>query len=239
MLLAPWLVAAALLGAEPTAAAEKAPPDVAAPARQVIDRIVAILDNRPLLLSELEFEARVALIQQGGVLAATAPLSDEDLASALDWAIGQRLALAEADRLQVLDVDAADVAKALKEFQVQIAGPRRLAAFLASQEATEAQLAAVLQRDLRVSRFLDSKVKLSVRVTEEDLTRFYALHAHELGGQPYKDVREGIKNQLTRERYRTLAKKQLEDLRAKADVRIVAPFAQRPAASADPAPARP
>ncbi|MGC4113861.1 MAG: hypothetical protein QM765_04240 [Myxococcales bacterium] len=199
---------------------------------------MAILDNRPLLLSELEFEARVALIQQGGTRAASAALSDEDLASALDWAIGQRLALAEATRLQVFDVDAAEVAKAVKQFEVQIAGPSKVEAFLAAQEATPGQLAAVLQRGLRVSRFLDTKVKLSARVTEEDMSRFYALHASELGDQPYDRVRDGIKTQLMRERYRVLAKKLLDDLRAKADVRIVAPFAQQ-ASSPDPGAARP
>ncbi|HEY3447861.1 MAG TPA: hypothetical protein VGK67_16010 [Myxococcales bacterium] len=233
MFLAPWLVLAALLGGDPSAGSGGA-----APARQVVDRIVAILDNRPLLLSELEFEARVALIQQGGVLAASAALSDEDLASALEWAIGQRLALAEADRLQVFDVDAPDVAKELKSFEVQMAGPRKLAAFLASQEATQSQLSAVLQRGLRVQRFLDTKVKLSSRVTEEDVARYYAIHAGELGGQPYERLREGIKAQLARERSRTMTKKQLDDLRAKADVRIVAPFARQPAAP-DGAPTKP
>lgn len=224
---APWLVMAALLGGDPSATPGA---DAGASGREVVDRIAAIVDNRPLLLSELEFEARVALIQQGGVLAVSAPLSDDDLASALEWAIGQRLALSEAERLQVFDVEAADVAKALKSFEVQIAGPRRLAAFLASQEATEGQLAAVLQRDLRVQRFLESKVKLAARPTEEDVQRFFAVHAGELGGQPYDKVREGIRAQLVRERSRTMTKKQLDDLRAKAEVRIVAPFGRRPAA---------
>lgn len=215
----------------------------AAPAggRQIIDRIVAIVDGRPLLLSELELEARIALIQQGGVAAATAALGDDDLAAALEWAIGQRLALAEAERLQVFDVDDAELAKALRAFEARFASPRHLQAFLAAREASNNQLAAVLLRDLRVSRFLDSKVKLSARVTEEDLQRYYAAHADELGGQPYERVRDGIKGQLTRERYRTLAKKQLEDLRAKAEVRTVAPFARRAPPSGEQAspPARP
>lgn len=224
-LLAPWLVLAALCGADA--------PDAGAPARQVIDRIVAIVERQPLLLSDLEFEARIALIQQGGALAVSAPLGDDDLAAALEWSIEQRLLLTEAERLRAFELDEATAARTYKSFVEKIAGPRKLEAFLASQEATESQLTAVLLRSARVARFLDSKMGLS-RVTEEELTRWYAAHASELGGQPYEKMREGIRTRLTRERYRTLVKKQLDDLRSKADVRIVAPFGKRPAA--DPVP---
>ncbi|MBI5547144.1 MAG: hypothetical protein HY901_24960, partial [Deltaproteobacteria bacterium] len=201
-------------------------PDAGTHGPQVIDRIVAIVERRPLLLSELEFEARIALIQQGGTGAATAPLTDEDLAAALEWAIGQRLALAEAERLQVFDVEESEVTKALKAFQARFASDKQLLAFLDSQEATQEQLAAVLLRELRVSRFLDSKVKLSARASEEELRRYYAGHVQELGGRPYEQVRDSIKAQLTRERYVVLAGKQLDELRARADVRTVAPFAR-------------
>jgi len=221
-MLAPLLVLAALCGADA--------PDAGAPPRQVIDRVVAIFDRQPLLLSELEFEARIALIQQGGVLAASAPLSDDDLAAALEWSIEQRLLLTEAERLRAFEIDDATFAKTLNSFVEKISGPKALETFLASQEATASQLSAVLLRSARVARFLDSRMGLS-RVTEEELSRWYAAHASELGGQPYEKVKDGIKAQLNRERYRTVIKKQLDDLRAKSDVRIVAPFGKRPAAA--------
>ena len=225
-----WLLLAALLGADPA--------DAGSPQRQILDRIVAVIDRRPLVLSELELEGRVELIQQGGVQAATEALSDDDLAAALEWAIGQRLALAEADRLQVFDVEEADVIKAFRAFEAQIGGPEALRAFLERQEASQGQIAVILLRDLRVSRFLDSKVKLSARVTEDDLRSFYSAHAGELGGLPYEQVRDTLKARLTRERYRALAQKQLAALRAKADVRVVAPFGRK-ADEADRTPARP
>ena len=102
-------------------------------------------------------------------------------------------------------------------------------AFLESQEATEEELASILRRDLRVTRFLASKVPFAARVTEPDVRRYWTTHA-ELAEQPYERVREAIYAQLTRERYRTLpaARKQLEDQRAKADVRTVTSFAPAP-----------
>lgn len=221
-------------------AAPDAPTPAAQPESRVLDRVVAIVEQQPLLLSELEFEARVALIQQGGTNAATAPLGEEDLAAALEWAIDQRLALAEADRLRVFLVDEAKVQEAIRAFQARFRSPREAEAFLLAQEATPAELAAVLRRDLRVSQFINSKVRLSARVTSEDLRRYYAAHAADFGGQPFESVRETIRALLTRDRYRALARKQLEELRARADVRTVAAFGHGAASpSGDAAPGQP
>src|SRR3990172_8838119 len=84
--------------------------------RRVLDRVVAVLDKQPLLLSELDFEARVAPVKLYGAGHADEPLSDEDLKAALAWDIGQRLALAEADRLKVFQLEEEEVARLVKDF---------------------------------------------------------------------------------------------------------------------------
>ena len=207
----------------------------AAPRAGLVDRVVAIIDKRPMLLSELEFEARVEAIQHGGLEAATAPLSDEVLAAALDLAIGRRLALAEADRLQVFETgdavaaQAADkaAAKALQAFKKLFKSDKQLLAFLDGQEASPEELAALLQRNERVTHFIDTKVRFRARLTDEDARRYWAAHASELGAAPFEDLRGAILEKLTRERYQVLTRKVLDELRAKADVRVVAPFAQQ------------
>jgi hypothetical protein len=196
----------------------------------VIDRTVAVVHRQPLLLSELELEARVAFIQQGAVEAASAALTEEDLARTLDYVIGQKLAYEEAERLQVFEVADPDVATALRAFVARFPNEQAYRGFLLQQEASEDQLAAILRRDLRVARFVESKVKLSARVAEEDLRSWYDAHASELGGQTYAQAREAIRARLTRDRYRTLAGRLLGELRGRAEVRLLASFA-RPAAS--------
>src|SRR5687767_5349565 len=66
---------------------------------KLIDRSVALIDGRVLTLSELRFEARVLLIHGGGVEAAFRDLDFTTLRSVLDSVIGQRLEIAEADKL--------------------------------------------------------------------------------------------------------------------------------------------
>ncbi len=57
----------------------------------VIDRAVAVVDGQLITLSELEFEARVGLIQRGGTRGAEDPLNDEARRSALQLSIVERL----------------------------------------------------------------------------------------------------------------------------------------------------
>ncbi len=216
-------IALALLPASSPAQLASAQP---AAERKVIDRVVAVVNKEPLLLSELMLEARVVLINQGGVLAAQAELADAELASALEYSIGQRLAWAEADRLQVFAVDEEEVARALNELAGHFPSRAKYQAFLQQQEASEDQLAAILRRQLRVARYLDSRVKLAARVSEEELRRFYQEHQDDFVGQGFSQVREGIKAALTRDRYRQLAKRLMDELRARAEVRVVAHFGE-------------
>lgn len=192
---------------------------------QALDRIVAVVEKQPLLLSELELEARVAFIRQGAAQEALGELSDEDLARTLGYVIGQRLAFEEAVRLQVFEVSDADIAAALRDFSGRFAHDKAYREWLLLHECSEDQLAAILRRDLRVARLLESKVKLAARTTEDEMRQFYKDHAADFAGQPYAQVREAIRSHLTRERYRELTRQLIADLRARAEVRLLAPFA--------------
>src|SRR5690242_354883 len=87
----------------PVAVARLAAPEMSPEAEaggRVIDRVVAVIGNQVLTLSELEFETRVMLVQRGGVRAAEVSLDEQTLQGALELAINQRLLVAGADRLQ-------------------------------------------------------------------------------------------------------------------------------------------
>jgi hypothetical protein len=166
-------------------------PDASVAPGKVIDRVIAVVNQQPILLSELEFEVRVMLVSKGGLEAASAPVSDETLAAVLEQTIIERLAVAEADRLQAIDVSEAEVEKDLKAFEGHFKTDKQLAAFLESQEATRDDLAAVLRRMRRANKFLFEQSR--------------STHAEASALQPR-------------------VKRQIDDLRAKADIRIVFPL---------------
>jgi len=81
-----------------------------------------------------------------------------------------------------------------------------------------------LARRLRAEKILDSKISLRARVSEAEIRRFYDEHRSALAGS-YDEVRGQIREKLVRDRYATLAREELLQVRKGADVRMIAPFA--------------
>lgn len=213
------------------------------PAGSVIDRVVAVVQIRTgvgarsdsdsarlpaevITLSGLEFEARVALIQRGAMRAATEPLDDEALRSALDYAINERLLAGEAEVLGAWRVEPAEVDAALRAFRERFDSDAQLNAFLARYEADVQSLGRVLERSLRANKVLDSKVRLRAQVSESEVRRYFDEHRDELHGS-WDDLRAPLRDKLVRERYQALVETELEQLRRTHDVRRIAPFARQ------------
>jgi hypothetical protein len=193
----------------------------------VIDQAVALVQGQLITLSELQFEARVALIQRGALAAAEAPLDAQALRSALELAIGERLETEAAERLQAFHLEEGEVESAMREFKSKFPSESELARFLAKHEADEQQLAAVLARRLRAEKILDSRIRLRARVSEAEVRQFYEDHRAELGSSGYDEARARIREKLFRDRYSALANEELRQLRKGVDVRMIAPFARQ------------
>jgi hypothetical protein len=191
----------------------------ASAADPVLDRVVAQVDGQVITLSDLRFEAHVALVERGGASLADAPLDESALRSALELAIAQRAAGAEADRLGSFTLEAQDVEARFNRFAARFPDKAAVEAFLRASGADESQLREVLARALRAERALDARVRLRAQVSESDVRR-----AWEAAGSPgtFEESRAAIKEQLVRTRYEAAAKEELAKLRAAAQVRIVA-----------------
>lgn len=227
---APWargasrVVVGAFWALAPVALAQQG----AAPPRgegRLVDRVVAVIEDRVLTLSELEFEARVALVQRAGVLAAEGPLDESALRAALELAISQRLLVSGADRMQAFEVEGSELQARLAALRERFGSEPALLAFLARHDADVDQLQAVLERSLRAERILDSRIRLRAQVGELELQRHYKQNEAELRA-PYAAVRDSLRERLFRERYGALAAAELAQVQAGARVRRVAPFAR-------------
>lgn len=194
---------------------------------RVVDRVVATAAGEVITLSELEFEARVALVRRGGVEAARNPLEDDALRSALDLAIAQRLLTAEADRLQAYPIDETQLSAEVERFRERFADAGSFERFLARHEMDNQHLLLVLARELRAERVLEGKVRLRAQVSEAEVRAYYQEHAGRLGGK-YEELRASIREKLLRERFEAAAAAEIAQARKSADVRLVAPFAVGP-----------
>ena len=192
---------------------------------QVVDRSVAVVDGELITLSELTFEAQVALVEAGADPAQVQALDLSTLRSALDLAIAQRLEVAEAERLRAFPMDEAEVAGRLKRFAAHFKDERAFERFLGREEMDQGQLAVVLARELRAEKVLDSKVRLRAQVSESELRVYYANHAAQLG-VPFNQARSEIREKLIQQKYAKLAQAEVAQLRASGGVRLLAPWAR-------------
>lgn len=186
---------------------------------RVLDRVVALVDGRVLSWSQLDFEARVMLIDRGGVQAATAPLDASALQGALDLAIAQRAATAEADKLNAYAVDPAEIDRRLRGFEARFASPAAFEAFLRAHDTDRAALAEVLARALRTEKLIEGRVRLRSQVPEGEVKKAWEA---DRGGQSWEEARGPLRERMQRERAFVLAREALGQLRSSIPVRIIA-----------------
>ena len=190
---------------------------------RVLDRAVAIIDGQVLTLSELTLEARILFIRAGGLEAATAPLDMAALRSALDLALSNRIASAEAEALQAYPLEEGELVRAMVGFKSSFASQLAWQSFLDAHEADEATVEAVIARSLRAQRVLDGKLKLKAQVTEAEARRAQTDHP-ELKDLPLQTVRDSLYAQ----RFKSLAALEMKQSRKAAKVRLLGPFAENP-----------
>lgn len=212
------LLLAAALAAEP-------PAD---PGR-VIEVVVATVQAsptrpvRPITLTRLREEARVALVARGGITAAFGRLDARALTASLEWLIDQTLVAEEADRLLVAEVGRDETEQELRRFRSKFDSPEGYARFLAANDLAEEELLFTLARSLRVQRFVEGRVGQAVRVTEAEIDAY--LRDRGVGTGP-SAAREAVRAHLGERRLAVEVKKIVGELRARATVRILVPPAE-------------
>ena len=122
---------------------------------RVIERVLAVVDGRPVLQSE------VRLAQQ---------VRAEDEATALEALIDEHLMFAEALRLPQAALTEAEEEKALASLEAQVAGPS------ADPEA----LRRMARRQATILKYVDFRFRPQVRVATDDPAEKARLEAEEL-----------------------------------------------------------
>ncbi len=188
----------------------------------VVEEIVVSVGSRFLTRSDLEVEARVALVMGGGEAGAHSAIGEETVASVLDYLVNQLLIIEEVERLQVFEVDAKDIASEYERFVSSFPSQAELEAFLDALGVGPERLAAIFRRNLRVQRFLESRMRLAVRVEEDEVVAFYIDNSERFPGRSLDDMRDTIRARLFRERFDEAIRDLIDDLRGRSDVRVLA-----------------
>lgn len=208
-------------GPEPIAAPIPEPELPTAAAHRVEDRIVAVLDEEAILLSDVDQVIGLGLIEElpGESL-------DDLRVRVLERLIDQRLRFRQVDRFGLervaVDVVETEVAKIAAQFPDRDSFLGRLARL----EMTEEELDQLIARQVMVLSYVEERLGARIFVSLDDIRAYYdtdlvpGLTASGMPIPPLEDVREDIRSLLRAERLNDEIIEWTERLRREADIQI-------------------
>lgn len=189
------LIALVLAGL-PAAAVAQAP---APPRPEVVERIVAVVDERPLLLSDLRALMAVRGLAEG---------------EALEAAIDERLMHLEASRLSQADVSPEEEDRALPLLLETRPSLRA--------EVPEPDLRRLLRRQLAILKYVEFRFRPQVRIGDDEVRKAWEQEqAGRPAGPALEDAQELIRARLERRALDDRIEAWVRELRSRADVRYV------------------
>lgn len=219
--LAAWLTAACTGGPDPIVVPVPEASRPAAGDHRLADRVVAVLDEEAILLSDVDQVIGLGLVEPrpGESL-------DELRGRVLQGLIDQRLRFQQVDRFGMervsVDVVEAEVAKIAARFPDRDAFLGRLARLDMSEE----ELDQLVARQLMVLSYVEERLGARIFVSLDDIRAYYeqelvpGLEAAGSPVPPLEDVREDIRSLLRAERLNAEIVEWTERLRREADIQI-------------------
>ncbi len=187
------LVFALLLGAAPAASD---PPGSRA---ELLDRILAVVDERPLLLSSVRAVEEVRGLDRG---------------EALEETIDERLMFQEAVRLPQAEVSEEEEAAALRALVEAQPG--------LSDRVPTPDLRRLLRRQLAILKYIDFRFQPQIRITEEALREAWNEdYRGQPEGPPFEEAAPELRARLERRELDQRIESWVRDLRGRAAVRYV------------------
>jgi hypothetical protein len=139
---------------------------VHASAADVIDRVMAVVNRRPILLSDVNTAIEFQLVSRSE--------AGDLLASTLDRLIERALILEEVDRYQPPEPAAEEIDKRAEAIRQRFATPDAFQKALASVGITEAQLRTHIRDDLRSVTYINQRFGESDPAARETLIAEWA-----------------------------------------------------------------
>lgn len=197
-----------------------------AQAGEVLDRIVAIVNNTPIFQSEWELALRCEALMDGR---APESFNEIEQRAVFDRLVDQELLHEQMRGFMMTAVTDDEVNARLQDVRSQIASAKSdedWTKMLEKAGVTGEELKAKIRTQLQILRFLDTRFRPTVRVEYRTIQKYYREEflpeLHKQGGQdmPLSEAVTKIREILTQQRMDEQVTSWLQTLREQADIRI-------------------
>ena len=191
---------------------------------QVVDRMVAVVNKRVILESELDQTTRVEFLMQGKPLA---QLTEADRMATLNRLIDRSLLEQQMARTEMLDPTPAELAARLAEVRRQLPGAGNDEGWhkiLNNYGLLQQDVEDNLRSQIRILRFVDLRFRGLVRVEPSAIEAYYRnklipqLRAQGATAPPLSQVSAKIENILTEQSIDDMLARWLDTLRGQAHI---------------------
>ncbi|MGE4188812.1 MAG: hypothetical protein AB7G12_02850 [Thermoanaerobaculia bacterium] len=209
-----FLLSALTLAPAAPAIAEEAPPDL-----RLVDRIVAVVDDDPVLESEIERALGLGLVRREE--GETEPAVRR---RALDQIISQRLRQHELDRFGFDEAPLSEIERDYAEIHARFASEAEFQAELSRLGLDEDKLRQLVAHQIAVLTYVEERLGPRVFISVDDIRAYYdetlVPELRRLGEAPppVEEVREQIRAVLREQRLNEEVARWTEELRRRADV---------------------
>lgn len=183
-------------------------------ARELIDRVLALVGDEVITLSDVSGAISIGFIEVEGV--------GDPTGAALGQLIEHTLMLVEVDRYSPPEPDAALVERRLAHLRGRFASGEAFATALAVAGLDEARLRGRVRDELRIQAYLDQRFTAAAQPTDEEVARYYREHQGEFikDGRPLSsaEAEEIIRPRLAAERRRAQIAEWIAGLRRRAEI---------------------
>jgi hypothetical protein len=163
---------------------------------EVVERILAVVDGRPLLLSEVRVVERLRGLSLHG---------------AVDASIDERLMFREASRLPEAVVTAEEEERAYRDLAARVPG---------GAVAPEEELRRLARRQTSILKYIDFRFRPQVRVDEAEVRAAWDQErAARPGGEAFEDAAAGVRARLEGAELDRRIEQWVKELRAGAEIR--------------------
>lgn len=177
----------------------------------VLDRVVATLDDKPVLLSEIQLEADLGLLSTDA----------SELSSLMEPYLNRLMIIREVVELGGYRLSEEQEAESYRNFTAGFGPPGAYTERLDAWGVTEEEVRSRLERALLASLYTESRVQFFVNVLPGDIEKAYQDDPERWGGKSLFQAWEEINEELAVEAFLREQKRWMETLRTRYNLRII------------------